>query len=580
MTDRTRSSEQAIGERTIDDGDRHGAGAVLAREGAPLEQRDAHRGEVVVHAAAHFGLGQRALGCVASLDGDRGGDVRAAERQTRRAADRPHAGDRFEPREQRLVVGEAARRSVVGVRDVHLQRQQRLRAESRVDVQQRDEAANQEPGADGENDRQRDFGDDERRTRATCRLRAHGSASRVSKRAGELEAGRGQRRDCADDETGRQRRGSREHQDSAVDRDGVEARQIDRSQRQKSRHAPACDREGGQAAGKSEHQAFNQRLLNESPAPGAERETHGHFTLSRHAACEEQVRHVHAGQRQEEDDAGEQHEQRRAYAAHRLIEERRHRGAPARVGRRPGLFELTCRRFELRPCGFDTCLRLQSRHGGEHADAAVVAAGVDEAIALEGERQPDVDVGGAAEARWSEHRSVGEDEVGRHHADDVGPPQRRTGVHRRHLIDERQDAADDAGVAAEPPLPIPVAEDHDPAGLAAGKGSAERGCSSEQREHAGGDDRALRDFHAACGLDALGQEEGVHRLDALERARAVPIVDEVGRGDRDSAAAARACYRSTASPGDRAHGRGAAAAELRARPRRSRWWRRGRARAQ
>ncbi len=202
-------------------------------------------------------------------------------------------------------------------------------------------------------------------------------------------------------------------QDAAVDAHVVQARHAPGAQRVDARQAQRGEREADGAAGEREQDAFGEQLPQDAGAARAERRADRHLLLARHRARQQQVRHVRAGDEQDEPDRAGQHQQRRAHVADDFLLERDDVEREAAVrGIHAGMLRAQPRRdavhLRLRPA--DRHARLQL------ADDVVVLAVADlRGVGRERQRQQDLGVLRAAERRHDVARQV---EAGRENADD------------------------------------------------------------------------------------------------------------------------------------------------------------------
>ena len=90
------------------------------------------------------------------------------------------------------------------------------------------------------------------------------------------------------------------------------------------RHGGACDKQPDDAAGRSKQQVFDDELPQHASASGADGRAHGHFLAPCRRACELQARDVDARDRQDEEDAAEQNQQRAPRVSDEDVRERRH----------------------------------------------------------------------------------------------------------------------------------------------------------------------------------------------------------------------------------------------------------------
>ena len=265
------------------------------------------------------------------------------------------------------------------------------------------------------------------------------------------------------------------------------------------------DEQADCGAGDREQQALGQDQPREPPARRTERQTHGELPVARRRPCEKQIREVGAGDEQHEDDRTEQYERRRPYVLEQCRGPRRRRQLPVLVLRELrllGLFHAASGRRQLR-------VGLRERRTGRKAREDVELPDVtwnSQRIAAPGNPEVRAD----------------QDQTGGHHADD-----------RRRASTDADRAVQDCGIAAEPALPEPMADDR--RGRTVRAELLPREATAERRRHA--DHRkqvveqksreyALRDVPA--GNVAVAEVERAHVREAAVR----PDVDVLGRRQR------------------------------------------------
>ena len=181
-----------------------------------------------------------------------------------------------------------------------------------IDVGDRDEAAQQQDGAGGDRDRERDFGDDQRGARAAAKRAADGAAAGVLQAGLRIHARRAQRRQDADQHAGDHRRHAGGEQHAPVDADFVHARRCRPARARSARctvHHITTMPTRPPAIANSTLSVSNCRAMRD--AAGAERGARRQLLLARDAAREQEVGDVHRRHDQHERDAGQQDHQRR-----------------------------------------------------------------------------------------------------------------------------------------------------------------------------------------------------------------------------------------------------------------------------
>lgn len=177
-----------------------------------------------------------------------------------------------------------------------------------------------------------------------------------------------------------------------------------------------------------EEQTFRRELPHDALTPRTDRGAYRQLQASRHPTAEEEARQVGAGNQQNAHRRPEQSEQQETRLSGHLVAQPDHRGSLGLVLRillaEPGRHQL-----HLGACRFDGDAGLEP---ADHVPPVVVAVLVARF--------------GVTERRPEQRVTIGKLEVGRHDPDDgVG------------FVVETDRPAKDSGVAAECPLPEPVA---------------------------------------------------------------------------------------------------------------------------
>ena len=198
--------------------------------------------------------------------------------------------------------------AVARLRQQQLHRDRVLGGEARADALQPAEAADQQAGRGEQDQRQRDFGDDED-VAGPRAASAAAAAIAVLERVARIRSRQLQGRQQAAQGAGQQRRQHREDQDAAIDVDGVEPRDLHRADADQRVDAPERDHGAGRAAGRGQRQAFNQQLAHDADPARAERGADRHLAAARGAARQQQVGDVGARDQQHGRHRAEQRDQ-------------------------------------------------------------------------------------------------------------------------------------------------------------------------------------------------------------------------------------------------------------------------------
>src|SRR5262245_40245196 len=474
-------------ERLVDDDDVAHLRPFLIGEESPAFERDLHRAEVVRVGHHHAGFqflhdGQYRP----SLD------VHARARVERRewqSVDRAGGFDAWQRLHLRDGLPEEVDPLLVVVvlrpRQAHAHRQYILRVKAGINSLQPREAANEQPRAKEQNERYRDFENDQRVAQPLGPHAAR-ALSALFERLCQVEPRRLERRREAEDDAGRERYPQCEAEHRRVDLHLRQVEQIGRGERYEQIGPPPRQRQSGQAAQPGEQQTLGQQLPDDATAIRAQRSAHGNFPPPPRGARQQQVGNVRAGDQEHHPDRAEQHEQRQTNLARELRAQRNQIHPPAGVEIRVLLLypAVNSAHLGLRllqtEAGFDP----SHRHGATSAPRAILFVnlpGRPYLRLLGGQR---AGITAPVEAR-------------RHHAD-----------HRGFIAAQDQFAPDDLRVAAEPPLPQSEV-DHDHAWLprlafVRREGSPQNWGHAEYIEKAGGGDLRWNLFRLAVA----GQVDG------------------------------------------------------------------------
>ena len=216
---------------------------------------------------------------------------------------------------------------VAGGRKVDAGGQDAFAREARIDAAERPEAPQHQPGADEQDDGERDLRNDEDlpepprpRSRAALARALLERLLDVGARAGE---GRGQAAD-----RGRQDRDQcREAEDGRAQAHAPEGREVRRREGDEELHAPAREEQAEGAAEKRQKQVLRHELPQDPRPRGAERRPDRELPDPGGPAREQQARHVGARDEQNERHRSEENEEDRPHLA------RTSRGARARDAR-------------------------------------------------------------------------------------------------------------------------------------------------------------------------------------------------------------------------------------------------------
>jgi hypothetical protein len=309
-------------------------------------------------------------------------------------------------------------------------------------------------------------------------------------------------REEAEQDAGHEGRRQREGEDDGVEADLVQARQVRRLQGHEQPEEAVSEAEAEDAAEQAQRHALQQQLARDPSASGAERHAHGELLLPPLHAHQQEVRHVRAGDEQHEADRAHQHPEHVADVAHEVLLEGPQAGGDVRVLEQllavPGRGGEALEGDGKQPR--HVRVRLGDRRSRLETRDRLVAEVAEEdlgPVELEGE----IELG----------LHVEEAERAGHHPDDLVS-----------LAVDDEPPADRPGIAAQPRLPVRVAQDDGgwaPRLVVLGRErpAQERG-HAEQREDAvrdAKDRHALRLGQSGHAGRAVGPEPHVLERPAL-----------------------------------------------------------------
>jgi hypothetical protein len=225
--------------------------------------------------------------------------------------------------------GDALRRRIHARRREDLKRRDVVAAETGVDALDEQEAAHEQSRTDGEHHGGGHFHDYKRGAHASARGRATFPQDVRPRRPRELQCGReaGHNR-CDEGYPTRDDRGA------GVDRNVIDARDIERPEPGDYIERPACECEASGSAQRRQDQAFGEHLSDQARAAGAERLSHGELARPADTARQQQVRDVCAGDDEEERRRAKKKRQHVAEAPNQVLAQRHHLRRDVLVGLR------------------------------------------------------------------------------------------------------------------------------------------------------------------------------------------------------------------------------------------------------
>ncbi len=308
-----------------------------------------------------------------------------------------------------------------------------------------DEAADQQPSADQQDQRKRQFGNHQQAAQPVPRqiqtAIALSAAAAGFERGVQIHFHGAPGRREAEQHAGGQRNAERKRQHRAVDADILQARDIAGIHGAHDHKAGRGNDQSGGAAEDRQQNALGQQLPHQPLPARTQRGADGDFLFASRRARQQQVGHVGAGDQQDQRDRAEQHQQRAAHVAHHLLLQADHVHAEAGAA-------LV---FDADAAGDDVDIGLRLLHGDARLEAdedvVVFVAAALCRVRAQRQRQKDVHL---------VHRPF------RGH--DLGVEQKAALEHARHSewVSVEGDAlADDGGIGVEQPLPGAVAENGD-----------------------------------------------------------------------------------------------------------------------
>jgi hypothetical protein len=194
-------------------------------------------------------------------------------------------------------------------RDLH--RQHVVRVESGVDGEQAADAFDHQSGADEQYHRHRDIGGYEQpagdRRRGVRRL-----AAVAVQRGLQIEARGANRRNQAEDECGGDGQHQREAHDAPVERGAGQSRHRRRRHLDQGRHRERAEADTKNGAAAGHERAFDEQLTHDPASARAERRPKRQVVFAAGEPRQHQIRHIGAGDQQNEGDRAHQDAERRA----------------------------------------------------------------------------------------------------------------------------------------------------------------------------------------------------------------------------------------------------------------------------
>ncbi len=268
-----------------------------------------------------------------------------------------------------------------------------------------------------------------------------GAPAPVAQDSVQVGAGDAQRRDEPERDARRRRDRDRKGEHREIQPDRLVARQIVAGiGLDQPFHAPVCQHRAEHRACRGQQEALGEQLPHQLPSTGADGRAHRDLLRARRRPRQYQACHVGARNQQHQRDRSRQDRQRRANAAGEALLHRNQRQVRVGVGvgrarMLPTVLRDQHRGFRVGPRQGDA--GAEARHRYQVARAARDLFRLKPAVAHQA-RHPDID------------RAIRVGILRRHHPDD--------GV---DIAIERQGLARDFAIAAETPLPQPVADQRD-----------------------------------------------------------------------------------------------------------------------
>ena len=367
--------------------------------------------------------------------------------------------DRFNPRQglefseqPGIEIGDSLEIRVVGERKPQVEGQHPVRVEAGVGTGEFGETANKQARSNDENDRQREFGDDERGAEVSAAGAGRRAASPVVERILEIRPAQTNCRRQSKEKTGQHGCCESEQEHLWIDRKLSEPPKLGRAENGQASDQPVGESQANDRPDRCQHDALGEQLSRDPPSTGAQGSSQSDFATPRGRSCEQEVGHVRTGDQEQDSRSAEEDQDCRAEIPHHRILERSRRDSVAAV--RAGI-------LLLQPVGDDSHFPPRRFHGrtGSHA-----------AEDVEDSHTPGKHLVVDADGEPYQRRSR-EVEPRRRHADHGD----RAAFHRHGL-------SDDVGIAAEPVLPERVPDDDD--ALPVGGSVLGRECTPQNRRDA------------------------------------------------------------------------------------------------
>ena len=182
--------------------------------------------------------------------------------------------------------------------------------EAWVDGEQMAHAAEQQTGADEEDEGKRDLDDDQ--DASGCVTVADRAAGVLFETGAEAGTGGMKRRDEAHDDAEDGGDGEREEEDAAMEADGVDPRKSGRAERDEGFDSASGDKSSAECAEGGEEETFGEKLADETGPCRSESGANGELGLALGSSGEEKIGYVDAGDEKDERDGSENGEEGRA----------------------------------------------------------------------------------------------------------------------------------------------------------------------------------------------------------------------------------------------------------------------------
>ena len=222
-------------------------------------------------------------------------------------------GTRAQVVQQLVEERHRARCIVAAERRRELERDQVVERDAGVGGLEVLQAADEQPGAEQQQEAERDLRRDQPLAQEQRSAGAGDRADRVLQRRPRIRTAGAQRRQKPEDDAGQEGQAEREGEDAAVGR-RLQSNRLAVG-RARTRAAPwvsaTATATPTHAADRRQHETLDQQLAHQLTARGAERQPDRDFLLPHEAARDQQVRDVGAGDQQHESDHAHQHDQRR-----------------------------------------------------------------------------------------------------------------------------------------------------------------------------------------------------------------------------------------------------------------------------